>query len=386
MEANMESTKKDYAYKVKLVTDIHDMGVQYTDSKRPIRKVLCNGKKGYFKTNLGIRLKDYKATKQSAAHFGEFIAYKIAEKISLPVCEVELLKRNLTLKYSKTGKSVEVPGCISYIDLKQGESFIPAATILSWYKMEHKREFEAIVNEAGNLQVGDYRLDPNNEINNNNIELILPAFESYAREQWHMSEEEVNQIRQNIINMIVFDCKFANRDRHDENYGLSTTADGKVKFYPIFDNEYILGLAEFEEDILKYSGPRLQEHIDTDLYSVMGVTSKPTKLGYQAMLSALFLNNPEETKKAIDLVMNIQEKDVSNIMDECEGLSDIHKAYALRIFRSRQRGFETLIEEYVDEKGQMREQKLPGKKPMELGRSRGGSSGRKSPSIREFGE
>lgn len=373
------SEESECKYKVNLVDDVIVIGRVFSDAGRQNQRVLRNKREGIWKPNLGIRKKDMKCVKTSAAMYGEFIAYLLQKKVGFPACDVDILRRNIALPFSKSGRKVEVNGCISYSDLKKDEDLVQAINVLAWYKMEHYDEYVKIMNPLGlEIAPNDRLLDINNEQNNNNMELIVPAFEAYARELAGATDEEVSKLRQDLINMVVFDCKFGNTDRNDENYGLAVSKDG-VRLYPSFDNEYILGMSEAVEDIERYSAARLQEHIDKDLTSRMGVSSQVSKLGYQAMLTFLFTTYPEETKKAYEDVTKIKESDLVTIMEECEGLDEFHKDYALRIFRSRNRGFKYVKEEYIDEEGNFIPQVLPGNKPMEVVRKRGSSqSPRKS--------
>lgn len=84
--------------------------------------------------------------------------------------------------------------------------------------------------------------------------------------------------------------------------------------------------------------------------------------------------------------MQIKENDLIEIMDECEGLDEFHKDYALRIFRSRNRGFKYVKEEYIDENGNFIPQILPGNKPMEMVRKRGTSKSSEGPKYEENNE
>lgn len=364
--------ERDYKYKVKLNDSVMLSKRIYSDAGRQNQEVIVNNAKGVWKPNLGMRKKDFKFTKTSAAMYGEFIAHILQEKIGFPSCKVEMVKRNLVLPRSASGKTAEVPGCISYLDLKEGETLVQTINVLAWYKSERPNEYVEIMNPLGEHFEGDHEISIYNEKNNNNIELVIPAMEAYVKDRCNATPEQIQQLRQDIINMVVFDCKFGNTDRNDENYGISISQDG-FRLYPTFDNEYILGFPEYVEDIEKFSGARLQEHIDTDLTSRMGITSQVTKIGYQSMLTYLFTTFPEETKKAYENVMKITEADLVEIMDDCEGLDEVHKDYALRIFRSRNRGFKYVKEEYIDEQGNFIPQVLPGNKPMELVKRRGSS-------------
>lgn len=368
------SEEKDYKYKLDVDDDVLVIGRIYSDAGRQNQRVIRNGREGVWKPNLGMRKKDFKFTKTSAAMYGEFIAHLLQRKIEFPTCDVDILNRNLVLPRSKSGRKAEVNGCISYLELQPGEDLVQAINVLAWYKTEHHDEYVKIMNPLGleDINEMDRMFDINNDKNNNNLELIIPAFEAYAREKCSANEEKVAQLRQDLINMVVFDCKFANPDRNDENYGLAISPNS-LRLYPSFDNEYILGMSEFVEDLEKFSAARLQEHIDKDLTSRMGVSSQVEKLGYQSMLTYLFTTYPEETKKAYEDVMQVKESDLVEIMDECEGLNEFHKDYALRIFRSRNRGFKYVKEEYIDENGNFIPQVLPGNKPMEFVR-KGGTS------------
>ncbi len=382
------SEERKYKYKLDVDDDVIVIGRKFSDAGRQNQIVIRNGREGIWKPNLGMRKKDCKFTKISAAMYGEFIACLLQRKIEFPTCDVDILKRNITLPRSKSGRKAEVSGCISYLELQKqnGEDLVEAINVLAWYKTEHYDEYIKIMNPLGlEIDSKDRMLDINNESNNNNLELIIPAFETYARERCSATEEKVAQLRQDLINMVVFDCKLANPDRNDENYGLAISKNS-LRLYPSFDNEYILGMPEFVEDLEKFSAARLQEHIDKDLTSRMGVSSQVEKLGYQSMLTFLFTTYPEETKKAYEDVMQIKECDLIEIMDECEGLDEFHKDYALRIFRSRNRGFKYVKEEYIDENGNFIPQILPGNKPMEMVRKRGTSKSSEGPKYEENNE
>ena len=365
-------SEKEYKYKLEIKENVTGLQRIYSDSGRQNQEIRVDGKHGVWKPTLGIRKNDLKQTKISAAHYGEFIAYLLYKKIGLPVCKVDLLIRKLPIPRSKSGRLVEVPGCISYKELKDNEDLVQAINIISWYKDVHYDEFVAITDQLNQYDNDDYKLSKHNDSNNNNIELIIPAFEAYIKERCGASEEDCQGLRQSLIDMIVADCKFANTDRNDENYGLAISKDGH-RFYPVFDNEYILGFPEFKEDIEKYSGARLQEHIDKDLTSRMGISSQVSKIGYKSVMTYLFTTYPEETKKSYEKVMQIKENDLIDLMEECEGLGEVHKSYALRIFKERHRGFKYVKEEYIDEYGNLIPQVLPANKPSENISKRGSS-------------
>lgn len=368
--------EREYAYKLERDDSIREVRRVYTDSNRRISEIIRNGRHGIFKPTLNLRAKtiDIAQGKKTCSEYGEFIGHKALEKMGIESCDVEMVKRFLKNPRSKSGKGNEVPGAISYIHLEDGEDLVPAMTVISKYKYDHEDEYIKIVNPLGIYDNDPHRIHPENEDQNNNIEVIIPAFMQFVRDNGG-TEEEAEAVKKRIIEMTVFDCRMANRDRHDENYGMAR-GNGKVRFYPLYDNEYMLGFSEPIADIEKYSAARLQEHITRDLYSVMGVTSQPTKLAASSIMSYLFSAYPKETQEAYNKVMSFKLKDLLQIMEECEGLPEENKAYAARIFRLRGREIEAIQQEYIDEHGQVIDQILPGNKPMELVKGTSGSSGK----------
>lgn len=390
------SEKKDYKYKLALAKDVlvqsnnnelNDVG-KYMNPMRSGRKNLYvrkNGRRGIFKPTLNVRPKklDVAEGKKTCCEYGEKLANEICKAIGILSCDVDILKLNMVNMRSKSRIPKQVPGVISYIDLAPEEDLVQASTIISGYKYDHPEEYKKIIDPLGRKSPGSKDITIlDNNIQFNNIELIIPAFVAKVKEDCHASDEVAEEIKQRIIEMCVFDCRFANRDRNDENYGLAISKDS-VRFYPLFDNEYILGMSEQTADIQKYNAASLQEHINKDLYSVIGITSNPTKLSSASLIAYLFSAHPIETQKAYEKVMRFTAEDLKNLMDEFEGLPEEHKAYALKIFRLRGKELEGVQQEFIDEKGNLIEQKhLPGNKPMELvnrtNRSRSQSKSKKS--------
>ena len=386
--------KKDYKYKIEKDDKFTFVRKIRGDTPRQNMEVTktINNEDGHeeilravYKPTLNVRVKtiDVAEGKKTSCEYGEFIAHKMLEKMGIPSCKVEFTKRHLTNPRSKSGKGNDIPGVLSYIDLKPGETLITADTIISRFKQKYKEEFFDIIGLEEEFRA-DYNLDNENDINNNNIEVIIPAFMSYITNDCNGTKKLAKEVKQSIIDMTTFDCMMANRDRHSENYGIAFLKQGKVRFYPLYDNEYILGFSEAEKDIGKYNATGLQEHINNDLYSVIGVTSKPTKLSPSAMMAYLFSAYPIETQKAYEKVSKFSLEDLEELMDECEGLPDTHKAYASRIFKLRTREIETIQEEFIDKNGKPIEQKhLPGNKINEHVKGTGNSSSRKKSSKSE---
>ena len=364
------SEKRDYKYKLELASDVKllQMTPRF-DKSRKTMNARRNGRKGFFFLFLNVRPKklDVAEGKKTCCEYGEKIANEICKIIGIPSCDVDILKLNMVNVRSKSRTPKQVPGVISYVDLSPDEELVQASTIISGYKYDHQEEYRKIIDPL-NRNDSDISDIPmlNNDTHFNNIELIIPAFMTKVKEDCHGSDDLAEEVKRRIIEMCVFDCRFANRDRNDENYGLAIGKDS-VRFYPLFDNEYILGLSEQTADIQKYSAASLQEHINKDLYSVIGITSTPTKISSASLMTYLFSVYPVETQEAYEKVMRFTAEDLKNLMDEFEGLPEEHKAYALKIFRLRGKELEGIQQEFIDEKGELIEQThLPGNKPMEL--------------------
>jgi hypothetical protein len=307
---------------------------------RRMQEIIVNGKEGFWKGNVGTGKGELKTT--SAAHYGELIAFLLYSKAGLDVCKVKICKRNMLVSGSKTER-VEVPGCISYVDLKENENLLDAKSILSYYKYDHYDEYFAIVKELEQYQNGDCNISEENVRDNDNIELIIPAFETFCKENCKVSSEQLVEIRQKIIDMIVADCKFSNPDRNGGNYGLGISKK-ETRFYPLFDNEDILGFVKYTENIDLKS-----EDNDTKLSMYVNSEYSECDNDYRSIMKYLFKIYPEETNKSYEKVMKITEEDLDNIMKACEGLDDTHKDYAKRIFNSRDIEFKNIKEEYENE-------------------------------------
>ena len=63
------SEERDYKYKLDLIDDVIVIGRVFSDAGRQNQRVLRNKKEGVWKPNLGIRKKDFKITKTSAAMY-----------------------------------------------------------------------------------------------------------------------------------------------------------------------------------------------------------------------------------------------------------------------------------------------------------------------------
>ena len=118
-------------------------GREYRDSDRRDYRLYneAKGKIGIFKPLMGYNKKG-KLTRHDASDFGELIAYWLARKTDIPVCEVELATKK---EQYYSAKSVDVRGAMSYLDLQPGETVALSIEILDYYRRNHFDEYKEIL-------------------------------------------------------------------------------------------------------------------------------------------------------------------------------------------------------------------------------------------------
>ena len=102
--------------------------------------------------------------------------------------------------------------------------------------------------------------------------------------------------------MCIFDIKFANRDRHDENFGVKVDQLTKeISYYHLFDNEQILGMQEEQErvKILLNNPKEYQKFKEEELTSCIGIPKHTQKIDAMKLLNYMLENYYEETMDSI---------------------------------------------------------------------------------------
>ena len=278
---------------------------------------LESSRKGYLKhasfvrreRNGRIKFKD-----RNVSSYGEVVARRIADKVGISACDAEVGY----IHERARDKTRTIPVAISYFDLQEAEQMVPAASIIEWFKLNYEREAREDV-LGGNFSEFDWET----KRVNCNIPLILTAFDRYLSEMTTASEEDRKKLRQDIIDMIVFDCKFGNTDRHDDNFGLGVSNDGsgKVRFYPLFDNEAVLGFITPDSYVRKCKDDYSKLHpnflwsllnFGTDFYRPADIASVEREL---------FERYPEETANAYQKVMKLRADDLEEILGDYPELS-----------------------------------------------------------------
>lgn len=279
---------------------------------------------GYFKSKKGYNSK-YKNNKEFANHYGEYIAYIILKQLGKKACKVDIGEMDIKNPYSK--KIISVEGILSHFQLTQEEIFRPISTIIENYKTAHPKKYREFT-ERGKT---------NSESNYTNIEIILNAIEDILRNSGQ--QDRILEMRKKFFDMCIFDIRFANRDRHDENFGLKINQlTDEIDFYHLFDNEQILGMQEDKKDVIKYlsDDKEYQKFKARELTSCIGIPEKTQKIKPQDLLTYLLEHYYDETMNSLKDIGRYKLSDLEELMDKCNGLSEEHKQFAIKIFKERE--------------------------------------------------
>lgn len=291
---------------------------------------------GLFKSKRGYNSK-YKTSKQTANyanHYGEYLAYIILKQLGKDVCKVDLGNLEIINSYSK--KLAIVEGCLSHYELEENETVELICIILESYKNAHPKKYRELTQRG----------KTNSNQNNTNIELILKSLEEVCKQNGQ--EYKIPDIRKSFFDMCIFDIKFANRDRHDDNFGLKINQENEIEFYSLFDNEQILGLQEEKQYVTKYlSNPKEYEKFkNKELTSCIGIPGKIQQIKPMELLEYLLENYPEETQDSLKDIGRYTISNLEETLEICPGLSEEHKQLAKKIFLEREKEIEETVKAF----------------------------------------
>lgn len=256
-------------------------------------------------------------------HLGEMTACKIAEKIGIPCCEIELFKK----PHSLNPRLFET-GSISYFDLSSDEFIHPAENIVKDYC------------RANNIS-NDYMAD---------IDTIFAAiYERYKRDNRPVSE--FLKFKRDFIMMTVFDLKFGNYDRGLNNWYLRrNNKTGYLDLYPMFDNEAILG---FVDDVLEdksYSSIAEFNNMRKSKVTMPKDREKREYTDFRELYRYLLENYPMETVYATNRIAEFSEENLNDILDRLPDVTQERKDFAKRNFSYRKMTMDRIYEDYLDKK------------------------------------
>lgn len=313
--------------------ELNRTGIDDSDEDTPRR--------GIFKPmHESFKKRKSKVSYRYANHYGEYIGYRIAEKIGIPACKVDMAKRRHVNKYSR--KTSDIEGCISYIHKEARDTVISGMSILEEYRRD-------VLEPQG---IKTY------SSSNNNIDIILSAVEWNLTKKSNLPNHRINEILKSIVEVVVFDCAFGNSDRSDENWGILHRSNEEdknksIELYPIYDNERILGFMEREDVVRRLitDEREVSRYHNEELLSRIGYPPKNEKANYRDMINYLLDKYPEWARSGIDKVLKFKEKDLDEILDECDELEDSYKQFSKMIFRERTENIRQCLNEYYLRQG-----------------------------------
>lgn len=293
---------------------------------------------GHFKSKQGYNSK-YKNNKEHANHYGEYLAYIILKQLGKKACKVDL--GTMIMKHPYTQKDILVEGCLSHFQLTPQEIFKPISVSVVDFKNAHPKKYRELT-ERGRT---------NSERNYTNVEIILETINDLLEKSGQ--KEKIPEIRKKFFDMCMFDIKFANRDRHDENFGLRINQDtDEIDFYHLFDNEQILGFQEDKANIQKYlsNSKEYQKFKDRELTSCIGIPFKTQKIKHTELLTYLLENYYDETMDSLKDIGRYKLENLEELMNICPGLSDEHKELAKKIFIEREKEINETVQKFEKER------------------------------------
>ena len=310
--------------------------LSFTGTKHPISFGFFKSKKGYTSR--------YKNNKNYANHYGEYIAYIALKQLGKKACKVDL--GEITIIHPYSHEKMKVPGILSHFHLSQEDSFLPISFIING----NKNILKSIDKRNGsnaNYEPFFEKGKTNSDHNYTNIEVILKSLELYFTE--NNQAYKIPEVRKKFFDMCIFDLKFANRDRHDENFGVKVNQrTGEIDFYHLFDNEQILGMQEEQKDValLLKNESEYQKFKRNYLTSCIGVPRQTQKIDPTSLLKYMLEHYYEETMDSIRDIGRYQLSDLEKVMELCPGLSTEHKSFARKIFIERDREMKETVATY----------------------------------------
>lgn len=292
----------------------------------------------HFKSKKGYNSK-LKNNKNFANHYAEYIAYLILKQLGKKVCKVDLGEIEIKNKYSN--KIINIEGVLSQYEVTLEENFKELMVIVDSYKEEHPKKYKEMTTRGKTDSKDNYV----------NIEIILNTLEEYYKKNGQ--SDKIPQMRKEFFDMCMFDMIFANRDRSDDNFGVKVNqVTNEINFYPLFDNEQILGMQEEKADIVRYlsSEKEYQKFKKENLTSCIGIPGNPKKIEPTTLLKYLLEYYYEETMDSLNDIGRYTYQDLEEVLEVCPGLSEEHKAFAKKIYLERQQEINNTIKDFEQTK------------------------------------
>lgn len=264
---------------------------------------------------------------------GEEIGYRIAEAIDIPCCKAKLFKRERIRGDNITYYDY---GVGSFYQGDDNEEIILRMDILmDLHWNEASKLYPEITGREYCPGIKDYL-----------------QFIDYLLMKENRPKSEFDEIKNKIIEMLVYDIKFGNNDRIGSNFGLiKNKATGKIKFYPLFDNETIFG---FDYPTSKLTGHENEcdieafNHQQQMKFRLDGKQNNTSD--YLELLKFLLQTYPEETEKAMEKVRKFRFEELRKMLKEYPNISKTRRSFTEKVFLDRDFRCESIYQKYLNQK------------------------------------
>lgn len=306
-------------------------------------------------------------------HFGEFFGYCLADKSGIEACPVELITLHDTRnRYSKTKHLYTA--CGSKKILTPSQMMILGESIINTFELNHPEKYNKILSRQGDVTNSEKRMSLDSH---DNIDIILASIAygtiNYESKSKRFSEAQIREdVKENLksaIDMITYDCIFGNNDRHSENWAMYVDlSTGKIRHYPLYDNERVLGLSLTEAEVRQaVKSGNLDTTTEKSEFSRMGISPIHTGASYKDVLNHLCANYPEYALPAIqkridsvsvqdiealyDAAKGITERsEVANELSLADELPEEYRTYGVALYSQRRAFARDLLERYKSER------------------------------------
>ena len=234
-------------------------------------------------------------------HFGEMTAFKIAEMLRIPCCEVELFSK----PYPSQPHVCET-GCISHFDVGSDDILYVAENVVSKYAKRHG--------------IKNYYLIDIDSI----FAIVYDFFKEHNRPL-----TEFLKFKRDFIVMTIFDLKFGNFDRGINNWFIrKNKKTGEMELYPMFDNEAILGFTDDILDDMSYNSVSKFNNARNSRVTISNDMKAGKNTNFKDLYDYLLRYYPLETRYANSIFDAFGMKDLEGILNNLPGISEKRKEFA----------------------------------------------------------
>ncbi|MCI8309531.1 MAG: hypothetical protein HFJ45_04960 [Clostridia bacterium] len=303
--------------------------------KNPISEnIKDNQNKFFYKDNLTY----------TPIEFGEVIGSNLAKRTINNGCSAVLTKKRIN---GSSSNKFSYGVSSFYYCSEKDKILYPTSFIMEYFKRE-------------NLPLEMYKkgcID---------IETCLKSIKYEMLIVYKRPHAEYLMVKQQFIDMIMFDCRFGNYDRRIENWMLYQDGiTGEIMLYPLFDNETVLG---FDSDIKNF---QIGENKKTKLSSnevfqeekslilnynlnlrMREIVPKDCNAGYsrsQDIIKYIVRKYPNEMENSYKKLKSLSYREFIEFIESFEDLSKPRKNLTKKIFLTREFLMDKAIKEVREE-------------------------------------